>query len=293
MSPRSPMIAAARRTASFPAARRSLLLFLLGGASLPLAGCPLLSAGGGGGGGPEMPGLTLQQVALTAAPTEVAVASWACHDQLTDVLGRALCTGLFGRAPRIDDLRFAFDLIFEVDNPNDFPIPLVEMLLELNVFSGRVQKNLGALCVTFCDPEAGENCNLHAADGCRTDQFPEGGTAGLEIDPVAVVEGLIDLATDDPGEEDEEANQWIRMLPAGGSTQVTIRIEIGALAMLDIIQQALFDSIDWSDLAQGQVPDVKIPYSVRGYLWFDIGRIGRVWLAFGPFGDDWDLLARR
>ena len=273
------------------ALRTALLLLPTPLALLPL-GCPLVTSGGGTTVEAVPPEIELVGVALTEAPSEVEIASWSCHDQLNAV-GDLLCDNLLGAAPSVDpgdpaSIRFTFRIDFDVTNSNPFPIPLVELLLELSVFSGRVQQGLGGVCVTFCDPQRPAECNLAAAGGCRTDQFPEGGTAGLQIDPVALVEDLIALAT---GESESLLdNLYIRTLPAGGSTRVQVSVSIDPVSMLEILQEVLFHEVEWSRLSQGQIPEVEIPYQIKGFLWFDIGNFGRVWVAFGPFGDDWDLL---
>ncbi len=273
----------------------SLPLVLL--CAVALVGCPMLDLSGGGGTDlpVEAPALELQRVELVQAPSEYQLASYYCHRELgTGITGMLVCQEALNLppAPSIDptdpnSLRFAFDVVFEVTNPNDFPIPVVELLVELGVFEGRLERNLGAMCVAFCAPDAAD-CRLETEGACSTDDFPEGGTAGLQIDPVAVVEGLIDLISGE-GDGPWYGNELIRTVPAGGAMSMVVGVRIGVEPMLAILEQAIFSDANWDRLARGEVPEVVIPYSLEGFLWFEVGRLGRVWVRFGPLEGEWDL----
>jgi len=282
-----------------PWPKRTLSVVTLLGALTLLSGCPLLSAleGGGDGDGEipvDPPEVALQEVRLVEAPTELDLASYYCHDALGGITAELICrAGLKLGAPPIidpthpDAIRFSFNLVFELTNPNDFPIPVLEMLLELGVFADEAERNVGGLCVTFCEPGDAE-CVAESAAGCTTEDFPEGGTAGLQIDPEALVEGLIALITgEDTG--DWFGNELIRTIDANGSMNMVIGFHMGIVPMLELLEATIFTDQNWERLSQGELPDVEIPYSVEGILWFDVGRIGRVWVRFGPMEDRWDL----
>lgn len=273
-----------------------LVVGLLAGA-VALPGCELLEMGPNGGGDElpvDPPEVALQQVRLVEAPTEMELASYYCHDQLGGLTAELICrTGLKLGAPPIvdpnhpDAIRFSFNMVFEITNPNSFPIPVLEMLLALGVFADEVERNVGGLCVTFCDPGDTE-CELQSASGCSTEDFPEGGTAGLQIDPAALLEGLLALIT---GEDTDEwfGNELIRTIEAGGTTNMVVGFHMGVIPMLQVLEATVFTEQNWERLSQGNMPNVEIPYSIEGILWFDVGRIGRVWVRFGPFEDRWDL----
>ena len=107
------------------------------------------------------PGAELNEVVLVKHPKAKELARWACHnldidfDAIIDVfpgldldaLRDQYCPNRINK----DKLLFSFDVIFNLSNENEkLPIPLVEILLGMVVYD---DANLGAVCVSFCDPD--------------------------------------------------------------------------------------------------------------------------------------------
>ncbi len=236
---------------------------------------------------PDAPTATLKGVELTKKPRNEALAGYYCGD-LADgsLLAEAACVAAFGEAPPKSTLQFGFVTIFELENTNDFPIPLVEVMLALDVFEGTDKAELGAVCISFCDPES-ESCAPPDAP-CRVDD-PD--VRDLEtFEPT--VEDFIELAAAAATGELFEANHQFRFIPAAegdepGRLEARVHFDIGLDPMLDILEVVALDSAD--EVLAGREPSFDVPYAVRGNLFFDVPVLGRLALGFGPFDSVWSL----
>lgn len=268
--------------------------------ALPLAGCPLDTGGLGESVPlPDPPTAEMAGVSLIARPSNSQLASWYCHDAADgSTLVELGCREFFGRRPNKPDLKFVFETKFDLGNPNSFPIPLVEILLALNVFEGAEQAELGALCVSFCDPEAGADCEIDRVDACAP---PNTTVRGVE-DFIPTVDDLIRIANDAvTGELFEDENLQFRYIPAAGpdncadgetgdcpgQMQANIRFELGLDATLKILGEVAEGSLD--ELLAGDSPSFDIPYSALGTLFFDVPVLGRYAVEFGPLEGTWSL----
>lgn len=138
----------------------SLKLLALACATFAATGCDF--SGGGGSSEPTFPTLEKTEVKLVTRPSNDQLASWFClsYADKVPLIGstvKSLCKSQFGDKPADADMTFTFETVFTIANSNNFPIPLVELLLNLNVFPGEAdEKELANMCVSFCDPDAGE-----------------------------------------------------------------------------------------------------------------------------------------
>ncbi len=274
-------------------------------AALPLAGCELLEGEGiGGVEPPDPPSAELRTVALLERPSNTQLGAWYCHDFADgNFLAETGCEVAFGRRPNKPDLKFVFEISFDLGNPNGFPIPMVEILLALNVFEGVDQAALGAICVSFCDPANGADCDLAREDAC---QPPDKTVRGVE-DFLPTVDDLIRIANDAvTGELFEDENLSFRVIPAAGVDQCAegqagdeltgecpgraeafVRFELGIDAMLGILEVVAQDSVD--EVLEGDAPAFDIPYSALGTLFFNVPVLGRHAIEFGPHTGVWSL----
>lgn len=257
-------------------------------ATLCLTGCPLDGAGGGGAAVPKPPTAELQTVNLTAQPTNQQLAAFFCSDLVGgNIITDNACIAAFGRAPVRNDLTFSFELVFDLGNPNSFPVPLVEILLGLDVFEGADAAALGAVCVSFCDPEA-EDCQQAGADACRA---PDKEVSSLE-DFVPTVNDLIRIGVQ-AATGTLDTNLAFRYIPAAdddgtpGATEARVRFDLGLTAMLGILETVALDSTD--ELLAGRSPTFDVPYNVRGSVFFDVPVLGRHALSYGPIDGLWSL----
>jgi len=162
--------------------------------------------------GVKAPTSGLNRVDLVESPSLNKLLNFSCHNYLGASSSACQLAG-WNSPPRKSDLRFSFDIVFDLYNPNaQLPIPLVELLLGFTVFS---DQNLGAVCVSFCDPDA-EDCasagqNLQGA--CEIDD----NTTEVDeaSDLVPSVDDLMDLATD---LSNGTADNWeFRVIPSAAT----------------------------------------------------------------------------
>lgn len=256
--------------------------------ALLLPGCPLLGGEGGGISTPEPPTAELQTVNLTAKPRNRELAAYFCSDLVGgNILTDNACIAAFGRSPLRADLIFSFELVFDLGNSNDFPIPLVEILLALDVFEDQDAAQLGAVCVSFCDPEA-EDCVQAGEDACRA---PDKEVSSLE-DFIPTVDDLIRIGVQAAtGTLDD--NLKFRYIPGvaddgtPGAIEARVRFDLGLTAILGILETVAVGSTD--DLLAGRAPTFDIPYNVRGSVFFDVPVLGRHALSYGPIDGLWSL----
>lgn len=183
-------------------------------AALALTGCEQFLEGVAavpGGAAPKPPTARLSGLALTESPQMGQLAAFFCNEYAGDsIAGATACRLGFGAAPARVDLRFGFETVFELGNPNAFSVPLVEMLLALDVFEGDEAAELGTVCVSFCNPEA-EDCTQHdPAGGCRA---ADKSVRDIE-DFVPTVEDLVRIATNLAAGESFDDNLGFRFIPA-------------------------------------------------------------------------------
>jgi hypothetical protein len=265
------------------------LLFLL---IVPVSGCALLESELSKNGLddvplPDAPTASLKTIELTKRPTNSELTGYYCDDLAGgNFLAESACVAAFGDPPSKSALQFGFVTIFELENTNDFPIPMVEVLLALDVFEGSDQAELGAVCISFCNPES-EACAPPDAP-CRVDDPEVRDLATFE----PTVEDFIELAAAAVTGELFEDNNQFRFIPAAdgdepGRLEARIHFDIGLDPMVDILQVVAVDSTD--DILAGRKPSFDVPYSVRGNLFFDVQVLGRLAIGFGPFDGVWSL----
>ena len=224
------------------------------------------------------PGAEFVGIDLVDHPSAKQVARWGCFE----VLGNT-CKAwpLQLSKPYKSSMLFSFDIVFDLSNNNEkIPIPLVEILLSTTVFD---DENLGAVCISFCDPEE-ESCesSTNAEGACDAEGAEEIKTAA---DIVPTVDELQELATDvATGEFD---NSEFRTIPAMGAVEAHIQFDFNIDTMLGLMGHIFEDA--GRDIFNGRSISVKVPYSMDGTLFFNIPSMGRHAIGFGPVEDSWKL----
>lgn len=225
--------------------------------------------------GVKAPTAELARVDAVRQPTVDELVGYGC----SELFGKSFCEGTGIDVPPKSDLLFSFDLVFDLTNNNrDLPIPLVETLLGFTAFE---DANLGAVCISFCDPDE-EDCvpGVNEVGACDT----EGATdvQGPE-DLVPTVEELVGLA-EDAAEGDLDNGDW-RTIGPDETIEAHIRFDLGIDPMLQIADELLVDAAD--DALSGRNVKVDVPYIVEGTLFFDVPELGTHLVGFGPFDDTW------
>jgi hypothetical protein len=243
---------------------------LLGGTmatmGLGLSGCDALSKLTGKVRGP---GVDLNRVDLVDFPTLSQIKAYACNEWVPGGFG---CNN----KPSDSQMLFSFDVVFDVENKNDkLPIPLVEVLLGISVYDGQ---DLGAVCISFCDPDE-EDCTArtNAEDACDADSAEE---VDHPSDLVPDGDGIRGIAEDFEDGDFGYDNDEFRVVEAGDTIEAHIQFDLDVDSMLDVAETAMVRAYDGRGFT--------VPYEVEGTLFFDVPEMGRYAFGFGPFPGEWD-----
>lgn len=252
--------------------------------SLPtICGCVPLALGTqplGGGPAPTPPEARITNTVLRQRPSEAAIGLHYCYEHAPIAL---MCRP-FGPRPTPTALGFAFDVTLELKNPSPFPMPLVQALLAFTAFpEAHDQENLGAVCMSLCDPEAPAGataCRQAGEAACRSDE-PE--IRGLEDFAAASANFLVATALGERSFDDLR----VRTIPAGGQIAVVVRVEVAYEQMLRLIEASVGNAMDGA--LQGRFPQLVVPYRLEGSVWVTVENFGRFAAGFGPVEGSWDL----
>lgn len=233
-----------------------------------------------------LPELEATEVTLVEHPTNGQMAAYYCPLTLDASFVDLACETAFGAAPLKSQLTFFFEVGFRAGNSGNIPLPVLELLLDLEIFEGESQESLGSTCVEFCgesDPDCGGTPDPYAC----TDQYDDlDSREDLAIRALELV--FIGIASGGDWEEFEEAaNQNIRVIPPGDELFFTVRFGVGIDALLDVLVVLADDAIE--DWVQGEDVELVIPYKISGKAWIDVPIAGRFEVEFGPMKDDWIL----
>ncbi len=232
----------------------------------------------------QMPTATYQDAKLVQAPSQQMMLQYYCPKVVHDPFGLTpiACTTAFGDAPADSDMKVAFDLAFDVHNPNHFPIPVAEMLTAVTVFPNNNAQALGASCVVFCsarDPSCTgaprpDSCTAKSTDLRSLGDFANA-TANLVIaNGVALVEG-------------QQLTFKMPEVAQDGDAVIHARLAFGVEPLSNALEQLLSQTV--KQVSQLQSVTFEIPYRIEGTVWLDAGSLGRVAVGFGPVHGVWTL----
>jgi len=212
---------------------------------------------------------------LVDPPDVMALAKYFC----ADVLGSIPCLAL-GPPPRKEELQFRFQLVFQIDNPNQIPVPTTEILVGLHVYPGETFGELGGLCTTLCEAGASD-CPIPPEGACvhRVEDLD----SAEEFLAAAVVGGLTlvtEAATGQPVGQGLERYT----VPAGESLELKVTLGIGVDPMLKLLGHTADQYV--TQIVDTGSAQLDIPYTVAGRVWFNVPYLGRATVGFGPFGEE-------
>jgi hypothetical protein len=267
-----------------PALGRAALPLLLAGLSA-LSGCAeinqLLQATQGGAlSNFKSPQVTATPVRLTRAPTLAQLGAYYCPTVIREPIARLGCAVALGPQPAPQQLQFEFGTNVTVHNPNNVPVPALDLLLALKLFQGAGAESLGAICVSMCgsnDP----SCNGAPKPGaCTSNQK----TIRTMSDFVRAVPGLIaGLAIAALTGELRKSN-----IVAGGNIQLNLSFAMGIDQALRVFEKVIQQTVQ-SQL-QGGRPSLAVPVSAEGTVFVQIPGSGRLGVGFGPIANTWQIL---
>lgn len=228
-----------------------------------------------GGVDSQIPRVTLSDSsALLIDPPDVAaLAKYFC----ADFLGAACLA--FGRPPTKEELQFRFQLVFQLDNPNQIPVPTTEILVGFHAYPGETFGELGGVCTTLCEAGA-DNCPIPPEGACvhRAQDLD----SAEEFLAAAVVGGLT-LATEALNGQPVGQQLGLYTIPAGESLELKVTFLIGIDPMLKLLGHTAEQFV--TEFAETGETELNIPYAVAGRVWFDVPYLGRATVGVGPFGD--------
>lgn len=250
--------------------RKWVLVGAVAGMLVPLFGCdgvnPL---------GDDLPTAALNRVDLLQSPSVNQLLGYGC----SEFAGAATCAVAGLDNPAREDLRFQFDVVFDVNNPSSIPIPLVETLLGFTAFK---EANLGSVCVTYCDPED-EDCTAGINLEGACDPGDAKGVKGPE-DLIPAVEDLVTVAGDLA--DGIDPSDW-QVIEPGSGIETHIAFDLGIDPMLDLTNSLIEQSVD--EFLGGDKVSMEVPYTVEGTLFLDVPDVNKYAIGFGPFADKWAL----
>jgi hypothetical protein len=236
-----------------------------------LPGCELLAT--------ELPSVSHKQSGLAKSPSQGMMASYYCPKVVPDVIipgsAAAACTLAWGSPPSTSQMEVGFKSDYAIKNPNQFPIPVSEMLTAVTVFPNKTSQRLGAACVVFCGENDSACTGQPTADSCKStdsdiksiDDFAQATTNLL------LAEGIQLAAGEQPQFRLPEVN-------ANSESDLSAMFGFGPDPLLTALQTLAEQSIN--QLASGQEVTFAIPYRLEGTVWLDVGSMGRVAVGFGP-----------
>lgn len=267
-----PAVGGGGRTSWARGARRFVAAALLLGSLVGGTGCEGLF----GGVDAQIPTVQLSDSsALLIDPPDIAaLAKYFC----ADVLGQGPCL-LLGRPPTKEELQFRFQLVFQLDNPNQIPVPTTEILVGFHAYPAETFGELGGVCTTLCEAGA-DNCPIPPEGACvhRAQDLD----SAEEFLAAAVVGGLV-LATEALNGEPVGQHLGLYTIPAGDSLELKVTFLIGVDPMLKLLGHTADGFV--RDFVNTGEARLDVPYAVAGRVWFDVPYLGRATVGFGPFGD--------
>jgi hypothetical protein len=247
--------------------------------SLLTSGCAQLSSILAGAAAIKVPGVSLKQVSLAETPSQRMLAAYFCPRVLKErlnlgVAADLICTQSFGPALPTEQMKVSFDVQVTVQNPNQIPIPLSSALTSVNVFPGAQQSQLGAVCVSMCQPDDPQ-CGAKDANAC-----PAGATDITQRAEVAQALGRMVIAEGARLATGEPLGIKAPQVASGGALDVVLRIGFDPQQLLPILQQLASQAAN--ELKQGHGINLSIPYTLSGHVF--TGNLGSAGILSAPFG---------
>lgn len=248
-------------------------------------GCALLNQfiGGGAQGVANLiaPNVSATPLRLSRAPSMMALGAYYCPQVINDPIARMGCAVAIGSPPPREQLVFEFSTTVTIQNPNNVPIPALDVLLAMKMFQGQPgTESLGAVCVSMCgaqDPA----CNGQPKPGACTSNQP---TIRTMRDFVAAVPGLI------AGLVGAAISGELRKstIAARGNVVLNLSFGLGIDQALRVIQKVVPQLVQ-SQLQRGR-PSLVIPVSGEGTVFVNLPGSGRIGVGFGPLSTNWQVL---
>lgn len=259
--------------------RRRILSFRLPAVCLlcwALLGCGLLDLIDQPG-STTPPKVTASALELRQRPTIYQLAQYYCPQVVSDAVVRATCSLVLGPPPPTSALGFSFGLKLTLENPNQIPIPALDVLLALTLFDGQQAEALGAVCLSMCGANDPGCDGRPKAGACESTQP----TITKLQDVQARVPGLIsDVLSGKALDELRKST-----IPAGGNVLIDLTFQLGLDQALRVFQKTALLYVQ--DLLAGRNAQLMVPVAAHGTVFFDLPVLGRFGVGYGPLRSTW------
>jgi hypothetical protein len=266
--------------------RRVAPAFLLLSCLVAMPGCQeinqiLKGVGGTGAVNALTPTVSAQPLRLVRTPTLVQLGAYFCPQVISDPIARLGCSVVLGSPPPRTALVFEFGTTVTVNNPNNIPVPALDVLLALKLFNGQPgQESLGSICLSMCGSQDPSCTGAPKPGACTSNQR----TIKTVNDFVAAVPGLIaGLANAALTGELRKSN-----IAARGNVQLNLTFALGIDQALRVFQKVIVQIVE-SQLKKGQ-PELAVPVSGEGTVFVQLPGSGRIGVGFGPLITVWKII---
>ena len=226
------------------------------------------------------PTVVAQPLRLNRMPTLNQLGAYYCPIVINDPIARMACSVVLGSPPPREQLVFQFGTTVIVQNPNNVPVPALDILLALKLFNGQAAESIGAICMSMCGA-ADASCTGGAKPGaCTSNQK----TIKNVNDFVAAVPGLIaGLATAALTGELRKST-----IAASGNISLNLNFSLGIDQALRVVQKVI-NQVVQTQLQRGKA-ELVIPVSGEGTVFVQLPGSGRLGVGFGPLVTSWRIL---
>jgi len=224
------------------------------------------------------PDVTLDPPVLVRGPSLLQVGAYYCPTVINDPIVEISCGLVLGAPPPKSQMEFEFSLPLTIANPNDIPIPTVDVLVALAVFEGAQQEEVGALCVSMCTEDT-PDCDgtPSGPNACQDDED----TINSVEDFKERLPGLIsDLLT---GKTLEELKNW--EVPQGGDVKLNMTFTLGIDPAISIFEKVALQYVE--ALLAGTDTRMEVPIEGSGAVFFRLPIAGKIAVNYGPVKGTW------
>ncbi|HNK45593.1 MAG TPA: hypothetical protein PKL17_12460 [Pseudomonadota bacterium] len=244
---------------------------------LSVASCDLLDSLAQNAENP--PTVQASALQLTKRPSVTQLAAYYCPTVITDSTLRLLCTVTLGSPPPASQLTFNFGIHLLITNPNNVPVPALDVLLALRLFDGQQAEALGAICLSMCG-SADPTCTGQPKPGACTSSQTDIRT--LNDFQARIPQLITDLVT---GKAEQELRK--STIAAAGNVNLDLVFVLGLDQALSVFQKVAVSFV--TDLLNGKNPTLSVPVEAEGSVFFELQPVGRFGVGYGPLRTTWNI----
>lgn len=257
--------------------RRRLLAWALAATPLLAGGCGLLDGLDTPADSATPPTVQASQLQLRKRPSITQLASYYCPIVITDPMLQLGCLLL----PKVTmaDLAFQFGINITIHNPNNIPVPALDVLLGIKLFEGQATEALGAICVSLCgsmDPTCDGTPKPGACMSSQTD------IRNLDDFSARIPSLISDIVS---GNAEKELRK--STIAAGGDVQLNLTFDLGLSQAISVFQKTAQAYV--TTLLSGGTPVLSVPVAAEGSVYFNLPVLGRLGVGYGPLTTTWQI----